>query len=152
MTISTLSSRPRSLADDGVMTNSEPNPSPRAGGPTRRRVFTPAEKLAHLAAYDAACQEGQGGAYLRREGLYSSHITEWRRLRDAGVLEGKEPGQRVGRPTKEQAEIARLRRELDLAQRRLTRTKAALDIMGKAHALLEEISESADTEQERRKS
>lgn len=150
MTISTLSSRPRSLADDGVMTNSEP--SPRAGGPTRRRVFTPAEKLAHLAAYDDACQEGQGGAYLRREGLYSSHITEWRRLRDAGVLEGKEPGQRVGRPTKEQAEIARLRRELDLAQRRLTRTKAALDIMGKAHALLEDISESADTEQERRKS
>jgi len=115
------------------MSNSEP--SPRAGGPIRRRVFTLGEKLAHLAAYDAACEEGQGGAYLRREGLYSSHITEWRRLRDAGVLEGKEPGQRVGRPSKEQAEIARLRRELDLAQRRLARTKAALDIMGKAHAL-----------------
>jgi len=132
------------------MTDSEP--SPRAGGPTRRRVFTPAEKLAHLAAYDAACEEGQGGAYLRREGLYSSHVTEWRRLRDAGVLEGKEPGQKVGRPSKEQAEIARLRRELDLAQRRLARTKTALDIMGKAHALLEEISESADTEQPRSKS
>lgn len=132
------------------MTNFEP--SPRAGGPTRRRVFTPAEKLAHLAAYDAACEEGQGGAYLRREGLYSSHISEWRRLRDAGVLEGKEPGQKVGRPSKEQAEIARLRRELDLAQRRLARTKTALDIMGKAHALLEEISESADTEQPRSRS
>lgn len=132
------------------MTNFEP--SPRAGGPTRRRVFTPAEKLAHLAAYDAACEEGQGGAHLRREGLYSSHISEWRRLRDAGVLEGKEPGQKVGRPSKEQAEIARLRRELDLAQRRLARTKTALDIMGKAHALLEEISESADTEQPRSRS
>lgn len=150
MTISTLSSRRPATADDGVMTNFEP--SPRAGGPTRRRVFTPAEKLAHLAAYDAACEEGQGGAYLRREGLYSSHISEWRRPRDAGVLEGKEPGQKVGRPSKEQAEIARLRRELDLAQRRLARTKTALDIMGKAHALLEEISESADTEQPRSRS
>lgn len=150
MTISTLSSRLPATADDEGMSDS--SPGPRAGGPTRRRVFTPAEKLAHLAAYDAACQEGQGGAYLRREGLYSSHITEWRRLRDAGVLEGKEPGQRVGRPTKDQTEIARLRRELDLAQRRLTRTRAALDIMGKAHALLEDISESADTEPERRKS
>jgi len=132
------------------MTDSEP--SPRAGGPTRRRVFTPAEKLAHLAAYDAACGQGQGGAYLRREGLYSSHITEWRRLRDAGVLEGKEPGEKIGRPTKDQAEIARLRRELEVTRRRLDRTKAALDIMGKAHALLEEISESADTEQPRSKS
>lgn len=150
MTLSTFSSRPPVLADDGVVT--KPDPAPRAGGPTRRRVFTPAEKLAHLGAYDAACEQGQGGAYLRREGLYSSHVTEWRRLRDAGVLDGKEPGQVVGRPSKDQAEIARLRRELDLAQRRLARSHAALDIMGKAHALLEEISESADTDAARKKS
>ena len=149
MTTSTLSSRPPVLADDGVVTR--PDPAPRAGGPSRRRVFTPAEKLAHLAAYDAACEQGQGGAYLRREGLYSSHVTEWRRLRDAGLLDGKEPGQAVGRPSKDQVEIARLRRELDVAERRLARTKAALDIMGKAHALLEEISESADTDTSRRK-
>lgn len=149
MTVSTLSPRPSTLADDGAV--SRPDPGPRAGGPSRRRVFTPAEKLAHLAAYDAACELGQGGAYLRRQGLYSSHITEWRRLRDAGVLDGKEPGQAVGRPSKEQAEIARLRRELELAQRRLARTEAALDIMGKARALLEELSESADTETPRKK-
>jgi hypothetical protein len=53
------------------------------------------------------------------------------------------PGAKVGRPSAEQSEIARLRRQLELAQRRLSRTEAALDIMGKAHALLEEISESA---------
>jgi len=147
MTISTLSSRSSATADDGVMTDSQPGP--RAGGPTRRRVFTPPEKLAHLAAYDIACEEGRGGAYLRAEGLYSSHITEWRRLRDAGLLEGKAPGEKVGRPSRDQAEIARLRRELDVAQRRLARTRTALDIMGKAHALLEDISESADTEQPR---
>ena len=150
MTVSTFSSRPQATADDGVMTDSEPGP--RAGGPTRRRVFTPAEKLAHLSAYDIACEQGRGGAYLRAEGLYTSHITEWRRLRDAGILEGKAPGQTVGRPSKDQAEIARLRRELDLAQRRLARTQTALDIMGKAHALLADITESADTEQPRNES
>jgi len=79
-----------------------------------------------------------------------THLRPW--LRAAGVLEGKSPGERVGRLSKEQAEIARLRRELDIAQRRLARTKTALDIMGKAHALLEDISESADPEQPRSKS
>ncbi|HZX98578.1 MAG TPA: IS3 family transposase [Dermatophilaceae bacterium] len=111
---------------------------PRFGGPTRRRSFTPAQKLDHVAAYEAALTQGGGGAYLRQEGLYSSQITEWRRLRDAGVLAGKSAGAKIGRPTAEQAEIARLRRQLDLAQRRLSRTEAALSIMGKTHALLEE--------------
>ena len=72
MSISTLSSRPAVSADDGVMNDSEPGP--RAGGPTRRRVFTPAEKLAHLAAYDLASEQGQGGAYLRAEGLLNDAI------------------------------------------------------------------------------
>ena len=109
-----------------------------------RRSFTPAQKLDHLAAYEAACQTSQGGAYLRAEGLFSSQITEWRKLRDAGVLAGKQSGERVGKPSAEQAEIARLRRELDRAERRLATTETALVIMGKAHALLEQISESAE--------
>ncbi len=128
-----------------------PSAGPREGGPRRRRSFTPAEKLDHLFAYEAACGgagggEVSGGAYLREQGLYSSQITEWRRLRDAGMLSGKPPGAKVGRPSPEQTEIARLTRELELARRRITRTEAALDIMGKAHALLVDISESADTE------
>jgi transposase len=139
MTSSVLSS-PTSIADDGAMR------SPRAGGPSRRRSFTPAQKLAHLAEYEAACANGEGGAYLRREGLYSSLISEWRRLRDAGLLEGKQPGAKVGRPSTEQAELARLRRRLAEAERRLSTTETALEIMGKAHALLEQISESAETE------
>ncbi len=141
MSSSTLSST-ISIADDGVVNGSAS--SPRAGGPSRRRSFTPAQKLEHLAAYEAACQHGEGGAYLRREGLYSSLISEWRRLRDAGVLEGKKPGSRVGRPSAEQAEIGRLRRELAARERRVATTDTALEIMGKAHALLEQISESAE--------
>lgn len=125
--------------------------SPRAGGPSRRRSFTPAQKLEHLAAYESACESSEGGAYLRREGLYSSLISEWRRLRDAGVLEGKDPGAKVGRPSAEQAEIGRLRRELADRERRLATTETALEIMGKAHALLEQISEGAETEQQHQK-
>jgi hypothetical protein len=132
------------VQDEAVSSSS----GPREGGPRRRRAFTAREKLDHLTAYEAACEagDGGGGAYLREQGIYSSQITEWRRLRDAGVLAGKKPGERVGRPSAEQAEIARLTRELELTRRRLAKTEVALDIMGKAHALLEEISESADTE------
>jgi transposase-like protein len=120
---------------------------PRAGGPRPRRTFSPAEKLEHLSAYDQACQSGGGGGYLRREGLYSSQVTEWRKLRDGGLLEGKPASAKVGRPNADQAEIARLKAQLSKAERRLARTEAALEIMGKAHALLEEISESAPDEQ-----
>ena len=117
---------------------------PRVDGPRRRRSFSPAEKLAHLAAYEQACATGDGGAYLRREGLYSSLISEWRKQRDAGVLDGKPAGAKVGRLTAEQAEIARLKRELDKTSKRLATTEVALEIMGKAHALLESLSESAE--------
>ncbi len=73
------------------------------------------------------------------------------RLRDAGLLEGKDPRAKVGRPSTEQAELARLRRRVADAEARLATTQTALDIMGKAHALLEQISESAEPEQPRRK-
>lgn len=84
----------------------------RAGGPSRRRSFTPAEKLEHLSGYETACEKSQGGGYLREQGLYSSLIFEWRRLCDGGLLEGRAPGARIGRPSAEQAEIASLRRRL----------------------------------------
>jgi transposase len=126
----------------------EQNPGPREGGPRRRRAFTAREKLDHLTAYEAACTagDGGGGAYLREQGVYSSQITEWRKLRDAGLLSGRKPGEKIGRPSADQAEIARLTRELDSTRRRLAKTDAALDLVGKAHALLEEFSERADTE------
>jgi transposase len=132
------------VVQDEVVSSS---PGPREGGPRRRRAFSAREKLDHLTAYEAACVAGGGGgAYLREQGVYSSQITEWRKLRDAGVLSGRKPGEKIGRPSAEQAEIARLTRELDVTRRRLAKTEAALDLVGKAHALLEEFSERADTE------
>lgn len=137
MSISTISP----VREDESMNTS----GPRAGGPRPRRSFTPAQKLAHLKAYQQACDDGSGGAaYLRREGIYSSQITEWRKLRDAGVLQGKKSGEKIGKPTADQLEIARLRRQLEVSERTLARTRSALDIMGKARQLLEEISESEE--------
>ena len=122
------------------------NPGPRAGGPTSRRSFTPAQKLAYLAASDAAIKINDGGAYLRTEGLYSSQITEWRKLRDAGVLAEKKPGEKIGRLTPEQAEIARLRRQLSKTEQRLETTGVALEIMSKMHELLESLLKSSRAE------
>lgn len=128
-------------------------PGPRAGGPRPRRVFTPTQKLTHLAAYDQACADGSGGGgYLRREGLYSSQITQWRQLRDGGVLTDATAGStKIPKLTAEQAENARLKRQLEVTTRKLATTAAALEIMGKVHALLDELSERADNDPPRSK-
>lgn len=73
---------------------------------------------------------GGGNGFLRENGLNSSLISEWRRTRDAGLLRGRTASAVVGRPNADQVELARLRRQLDVAQRRLVRTEAALVIMG----------------------
>ena len=122
---------------------------PRAGGPRSRRAFSAQEKFKHLTAYEAAVEAGRGGGYLRENGLYSSLISEWRRVRDAGVLTGKSTGDKIGKLSAEQVEIARLRRQLDVAERRLATTQVALAIMGKAHELLEEISKSSRDDAQR---
>lgn len=119
--------------------------------PVRRRSFTPGQKLKYLSEYETACETGQGNAYLRGEGLYSSLISEWRKQRDAGLFEGKNPGETVGRPSAAQAENARLKAQLRRAQKERDTAEAALEIMGKLHALLEQISESADPDDRRKK-
>jgi transposase len=115
---------------------------PRSDGPRARRSFTPAQKLDLLSRYEQAVAAGEGGAFLREQGLYSSLMSEWRRARDAGLLQGRAPGESVGRPSVEQAEIAALKRELEVTRARLARTETALEIMGKARELLEDISRS----------
>jgi transposase len=121
----------------------EADPAPR---PTRR-VFTPAYKLAMVAEYENA-PNGEKGAILRREGLYSSHIVEWTRARDAGVLSGNPaespaPAKRAKKSV-ELIELEKLRRRNEKLESDLAKTRLALGIMGKAHALLEQLSESTD--------
>jgi transposase len=119
--------------------------SPRAERP-KRRAFSAEYKAKILAEYDAIEEPGAKGALLRREGLYSSHLIEWRRAQAAGAAAGLAPTPRAAGRTAEQKEIERLRARAERAEAELAKTKAALEIVGKAHALLELLSESADTE------
>jgi transposase len=117
--------------------------SPRADRP-KRRTFTAEYKAAILAEYDAA-DRGERGAILRREGLYSSHIVEWRKAADAGATTALGPKSRDRADRQREREIEQLRARAEKAEAELARTKAALDIVGKAHALLETLSESTGT-------
>jgi len=113
----------------------------------RRRSFTAEYKLSIVEQYDACVGDGDKGALLRREGLYSSHVVEWRRARDAAALEGLSP--RVRQPARipEAAALARANRRIERLESDLAKHKLALDIAGKAHALLEMLAESAAPEQ-----
>lgn len=122
-------------SDDGVM-------GPRADRP-KRRTFTAEYKAQILAEYDAA-ERGVRGSILRREGLYSSHIIEWRRAAESGAAAGLAPATRDRRERERAREVAQLRARAEKAEAELVKHKAALDLMGKAHALLETLSESAD--------
>ena len=126
------------VTDDELM-------GPRSQQP-KRRTFTAEYKLAMVAEYNAAGEPGAKGALLRREGLYSSHIIEWRRARDAGALAGVADKPRTPVRSDADREADRLRAENERLRAELAKTRAALDVVGKAHALLGLISESADTD------
>ena len=92
-----------------------------------------------------ACKPGELGALLRREGLYSSHLVDWRRQRDRGALEAL--GARRGRKPKHPAEfeVDRLRRENARLKDELAKARIVIDVQGKVSALLERIgTESAE--------
>jgi transposase len=107
---------------------------PRAGRP-RRRTFTAEYKLRVLEEYENAESPRERAALLRREGIYTSTISEWRRARDAAAQEAI-PEKKPGRPARDaaEAENERLRRENEKLAAELARTKAALEVAGKAHA------------------
>ena len=120
-------------------------PDPEVPARARRRTFTAQYKLEILAAYDAAA-DGEKGALLRREGLYSSHIVEWRRVRDVGALAGLAAPR--GRPRRDARDdrIARLEQEKQQLEQELAKARFVVEVQAKLHALLETISESEKPE------
>jgi transposase len=142
----TLADQAAAPGHDGQVTSGKP-------GKPKRRTFTAAYKAKILAEFDALPENStERGALLRKERLWHSHIEDWRRQRDAGSLApgGKKEKNQKGADS---AELSRLRaenRKLQAQNEKLARdlgkTKTALGIAGKAFALLEEISNSADSD------
>lgn len=117
-----------------------------AHGPVRRS-FSAEYKLAILAEYDAASESGEKGAILRREGLYSSLITDWRRQHRQGLLKSNAGRSDGGRGGPSLSEVAKLRSENERLRRQLAQAEVIIEVQGKVHALLEEISKSAAPEE-----
>ncbi len=140
MTMTTASLNGR--AQTGGVTDDDIDPAAR---PTRR-TFTAEYKAGILAEYDLWPKGSEErGAILRREGLYSSHISEWRKQATAGARVGLARKSKKRR-TAEEVELDRLRRQNERLAKELEKTRTALEITGKVHALLEQLSESADTD------
>lgn len=120
--------------------STEVNPKP------KRRTFSNSFKRAVLAEADAVANEpGKTAALLRRHGLYSSHLTDWRRARDAGELGGNAPTRRGPSPVADDGAAARVRElELQLAQMtlRAERAEMLVDLQKKVAALLSATSTS----------
>jgi transposase-like protein len=115
-------------------------PDPELAERAKRRRFTAEYKLGVLR--DAAGLKGHGeiGAMLRREGLYTSHLTAWRKQQDAGALEGLEPRKRGPKgPSAEQVENAGLRRRLERAEADLETARRVIEVQGNVSALLEDL-------------
>ena len=113
--------------------------SPELSDRPRRRHFTAQDKLRILAETDRAGKTGGIGAILRREGLYSSALTDWRRQRDVGALGALKPGKRgpkTGDANSLSAEVVSLQRENARLTRCLTRAEAIIEIQKKVAALL----------------
>lgn len=110
--------------------NQEPDPQvvPKA----ERRRFSAAYKLRIVTEADSCSEHGQIGELLRREGLYSSQLTKWRRQRAEGTL-----GQKRGRkPDPQAAEVKRLQRENEQLRARLERAEHIIDVQKKLAQLL----------------
>jgi transposase len=116
---------------DGPAGKAEPEVVPMA----RRRQFSLAYKLRILAEVER-CQRGEVGALLRREGLYSSMLSKWRRQKAAGKLD--QPSRSQEQKAEDQAkELRRLRRETTRLQAQLAKAEAIIEVQKKLSALLE---------------
>ena len=120
-------------------------PDPEVPEKATRRRFSGAYKLEILQAVDACSQPGEIGALLRREGLYSSHLSKWRQQRDAGALEGLRPRKRgrKARPVDPQAKrITQLERENERLRHKLEQAEMIIDVQKKLSRILGTDGES----------
>lgn len=114
-------------------------PDPEVNGRPRRRTFTAQYKLKILKEASACGKPGEVGALLRREGLYSSHLTHWKREYEQGALKGLRSKKRGRKPLRRNplvSQVAKLQRENDKLQKRVKQAEAIIEIQKKACELL----------------
>jgi hypothetical protein len=123
-------------------------PDPELTERPKRRSFTAKYKLKVLKQADAAKKPGELGALLRREGLYSSHLSSWRRQRDAGEL-GRKRGRKGADPLEK--ENVELRHRAERAEAELAKARKVIEVQGNVSALLEDLlgTEGAEESTER---
>ena len=129
---------PRAYSTPTVVAAPPSAPSELSARP-RRRTFTARDKLRILAATDQAAGTGDIGAILRREGVYSSTLCDWRRQRDAGAFDALTParrGPKAAEPNPLAAEVALLQKNNADLTRRLARADAIISVQKKLADLL----------------
>ena len=108
------------------------------------RTFSAKYKLEILEEIDAASERGEVGRILRREGLYSSLITTWRRQRNEGALDAMNAKKRGPAKNSLAAENKKLREQLARLEERLDTAEELAEAQGKAFALLQAMSRQSD--------
>ena len=114
-------------------------PEPEVVAQAERRQFSAKYKLRILEEADRCNGAGELGALLRREGLYSSYLSRWRRQRDQGQLQAlasKKRGRKSAAQSQQAAELAELRRENQRLQFRLVQAETIIEVQKKLSQLL----------------
>jgi transposase len=117
------------MSQEGNQSNqADPEVVPKA----QRRQFSAEYKQRILQEHEACTEPGEKGALLRREGLYSSHITTWRRQRERGELAGLAPKKRGVKAEPQAEENVRLRRENERLKKRLEQAELIIEVQKKS--------------------
>ena len=119
--------------------SSDEPPDPQVKPKTIRRAFTTAYKVSILEQADQCQGHGEVGALLRREGLYSSHLSSWRRLRREGTLQALKHKKHGPKPTLapvERRELEQLRRRNAKLEQELEKARTIIDVQKKLSSIL----------------
>ena len=119
-------------------------PDPEVEMKAKRRTFTAEYKRRILEEAERSTKSGEVGALLRREGLYSSHLTTWRRQREAGELAGLRPKKRGRKQDEAALEMAKLRRENERLRKQLEQAELIIAAQKKLAQVLEALTGSGE--------